>query len=114
MSDNNPLVAGRVRKDAFDLSGVDIPISGGSGLSREDPIVIEDTDPAKSAFWEHQVVGFIYRMREEEWSFEKSTVETINGRQIEQFKITRSGDIDNYYNFYFDVTAALGRNDDQL
>ena len=102
------LIAERIRKDALEITGIDMPISGGSGLSRESPIIIEDRDPAKSAYWEHQFVGFIYQMRSESWKFEKATVESVGDRLIEQFKITRSGDDNNYYNFYFDVTDAQG------
>lgn len=109
---DNPLVAERVRKDALELTGIDMPISGGSGLSRDDPIVIEDADSAKSAYWEHQVVGFIYLMRGEDWKFERSTVQTLGNKTIEQFKLTRSGDDSNHYNFYFDVTASLGGGSD--
>ena len=109
MSDsNNELsVAEHVRKDALELTGVDMPISGGSGLSRDDPIVIEDKDPARSAYWEHQVVGFIYRMRGQSWRFEKATIESYNGKEIEQFKVSVEGDDEHYYNFYFDISRSM-------
>ena len=112
MSSKNPLVAERVRKDALELTGINMPISGGSGFSRDDPIVIDDPDPAKSAYWEHQVVGFIYRMRGEGWKFEKATMENIGDRVIEQFKISVDGDNDYCYNFYFDVTPSMGKSNE--
>ena len=106
---NNSIIdATKIRKDALEITGVDMPISGGTGGSQEDPIIIEDTDPSKSAYWEWQVVGFIARMRGDEIKFEKATLFDVGGRKIEQFKITRIGDDENFYNYYFDVTAAMG------
>ena len=107
MKDNKLTTAQNVRKDALEITGIDMPISGGSGFSRDDPIVIDDTDPSRSAYWEHQVVGFIYNMRGQAWQFEKATIEAYKGKTIEQFKISRSGDNDNYYNFYFDITKSI-------
>ena len=107
MDEDGLTVAERVRNDCLELKGVNIPISGGSGFSRDDPIVIEDTDPSRSAYWEHQVVGFIYSMRGEGWKFEKATIENRDGKRIEQFKFSREGDDENYYNYYFDVSASI-------
>lgn len=108
MSDLN---AKRIRDDALRITGVDMPISGGTGNSREDPIVIDDTDPAKSSYWEWRVVGFISQMRGDTVELEKATVLDIEDKKIEKFQISRVGDDGNFYNYYFDVTASLGGKD---
>lgn len=105
------LDAAQIRRDALELLGVDMPISGGGGNSRNSPIVIEDADPSRSAYWEHQVIGFIYSMRGVDYKFEKATMEEHEGRIIEQYKLSRPDDEENYYNYYFDVTAAMGSKD---
>lgn len=105
------LKADQIRKDWLRLTEVDMPISGGDGSSKDTPIVIEDKDPSRSAYWEHQVVGFIQRMRNEDYKFEKATVEHYEGKAIEQYKLSREGDDDFFHNYYFDVTLSLGGDD---
>ena len=91
----------------LESTGTEVPISGGMGQSADDPIVIEDTDPAKSAYWEHEVIKFISRMKGVGYQFEGTEMFSKNDRTLEIFKISWEGDEDSYYNFYFDVTAAL-------
>jgi hypothetical protein len=96
-----------IRQDILEHTGVEVPISGGMGQSEDDPIVIDDTDASRSAHWEHQVVGFIARMRGVGYTFERSELFTKGNRTLERFKVSWEGDEDNYHNFYFDVTSAL-------
>lgn len=98
--------AATIRRDALKVSGVDMPISGGSGSTKDDPIIINEPDSARSAYWVEQVVGFIHRMRGENYKFEKSTISDYKDRVIEQYKISREGDDDFLYNYYFDVSAV--------
>lgn len=94
----------KYRKDILEQTGVDVPISGGLGQSKDDPIIIEEKDPSKSAYWEHEVIGFIAMMRGQKYSFVGAKTFELNGRMLEQFKIEWEGDDENYYNFYFDIS----------
>lgn len=104
MSDS--LTASQIRKDGLRITGIEMPIAGGDGSTKDNPIIIEDTDPSRSAYWEHQVVGFIQRMRNENYKFEKATVEDYDGKTIEQYKLSREGDDEFFYNYYFDVSLS--------
>ncbi len=108
MSQRGPMIDGkRIRKDIKKLTGEDLPISGGCGNSKDDPIIIEEKDAARSSYVIYQVVKFIHMMRGEHFNFVQSTLydENSDGRYIEQYKIEREGDDENYYNYYFDITA---------
>lgn len=98
--------ASQIRKDIANYSGSDIPISGGGGNSRDNPIIINEPDPSKSAYYIQQVVWFINYMQGEDWEFVESNILNIDGNIIEQYKISRNSDIDNYYNYYFDISAS--------
>jgi hypothetical protein len=97
-----------IREDYLKMTGVELPISGGLGNSIEDPIKINESDPAKSAYWISEVVGFIAMMTGEKIELVQSAIIRQGEKTIEQYKIAKDSDPDGYYNYYFDISKSYG------
>jgi hypothetical protein len=94
--------------------GIDFPISGGPGNSREAPIVIHYATPNDYVGVEHSVVSCLCTGRGVEWRLLLSSLIEHSGRRIEQMKIetkwaTESQLITQIENYYFDITDCFGR-----
>lgn len=86
--------------------GKDLDISGGEGQSQDDPIVI--TEACKDYVGtEYHVIELIYAALGREYEIVSQKNFEYGGRLLDQIKISVKGDQDNYYNFYFDVTAHV-------
>jgi hypothetical protein len=92
--------------------GTDPPISGGSGGSREDPIIVTATDPKTVALTQLLALSGIGRGRGIFWH---AIGRTMLGEQwpgIEQFKVqtvelTDTQVVTQTENYYFDVSAMM-------
>ena len=92
--------------------GIDFPISGGTGNSRDNPVVILREEPNDYTSCEYGVLKCIARGRGVEWKLVQQAVMHHNGRTLDQMKVkmtTHSPDgmhhtIENYY---FDITDCV-------
>lgn len=103
MTDNIQLsVREQIKKDF----GVDLPISGGTGSSVDDPVII---DP-KHKDWsdvEYSFIKYVNQALGRSWKLVEQTRIEYNGRNIDQLKLEIDGDDKNYCNYYFDVTDDI-------
>ena len=87
---------------------VDLPISGGTGNSKENAVIIEATDSSGISIeyeylkYIHASLGINYKIIEQS-NFEDS------GRHYDKIKVEIEGDKENYYNHYFDITNFFGK-----
>lgn len=94
--------------------GIDFPISGATGNSRESPIVVHYQEPNDYVGVEHGILHCLGIGRQIDWKFIQQTLEEFDGRKIDQIKIeikSVSGDeiITQIENYYFDITECFGR-----
>jgi hypothetical protein len=92
--------------------GIDFPISGGMGNSRDTPIVIHREEPNDYAGVEYGVLRCLGIGRGIEWKLLKQTLLSQGDRQIDQMKIetvqlTPTERITQVENYYFDITECL-------
>ncbi len=93
--------------------GFDFPISGGTGNSRDNPIIIHRAIPNNYVGVEHGVLQCIARGRGVNIQFKQQALISHNGRSIDQIKVELSKNlgVQSEYtieNYYFDVTDCLG------
>jgi hypothetical protein len=107
-----------IKQEFKELHGYELPISGGYGTSENEPIFINETDPARSAYWIGQVVFFVEDVDPEAKKVEYAgnTIMHINDRDIEKYTISitfksRLEDKTFHYDkdYYFDITKMLRR-----
>lgn len=94
--------------------GIDFPISGGSGNSRDTPIVIHHQVPNDYVGVENGVLRCLGIGRRIEWTLLQQSLIEHNGQKLDQLKIetkqtTPTGIITQVENYYFDVTECFGR-----
>ena len=94
--------------------GVDLPISGGIGNSRDAPIVIHYQQPNDYVAVEYAVLRLLGIGRGIEWKFLQNTMFPHGERRLEQMKIEAvweegSDRITQIENFYFDITDCFGK-----
>lgn len=99
------LTAARIKRDYRRLKSADLPISGGGGQSRKDAIVIARKKDYVSV--EYAVLNFLADMRGVSFEVVEQALLGVGDRKVDQIKVAWANDPDNYYNLYFDVTAAL-------
>lgn len=94
---------------------IDLPIGGGKGNSRNDPLIIEyDGKFNDYVYYEHQFVKFIcIGRRLMEWKIVGQTLLRYNGKDIDQIKFTHIEIEEGIRyvvteNCYFDITACFG------
>lgn len=93
---------------------IDFPISGGTGNSRDNPILIHYQVPNDYVGVEYGVLQCLGVGRGIEWKFLQNLIFEHNGRRIEQMKIetkwrTETELITQIENYYFDLTECFGR-----
>lgn len=93
--------------------GVDLPISGGTGDSIDNPIVIHRKGINDYVGTEYSILKYIGIGRGIEWETTGQQLMEHNGRQIDQIEIkTRKLTPDKIYTttekFYFDITECFG------
>jgi hypothetical protein len=94
--------------------GIDLPISGGTGNSRDAPVVIHYRVPNDYVAVEHTVLNCLGMGRRVEWKLLQQALIEHNGRKLDQMKIETKKTTDTEIltqieNYYFDVTECLGR-----
>jgi hypothetical protein len=94
--------------------GIDFPISGGIGNSRDDPIIIHRAIPNAYVGTEYAILRCLGMGRRIEWKIVKQTFFDHNGRALDQLKIetkelTEEEIITGIENYYFDITECLDR-----
>ena len=95
--------------------GVDFPISGGTGGSRDTPIVVHYRVPNDYVGVEYGVLRCLGAGRRIEWRLLQNSLFEHNGRQLEQMKIeakwttTETELVTQVENYYFDITECFGR-----
>jgi len=87
--------------------GDDNPISGGLGFDTKHPIIINESDPAKAAFWEDVVIKIIAKMQKDEYTLLGTAIISENDRMLARHRVTWSQSKDNVVDYYFDVNAAF-------
>lgn len=93
--------------------GIDFPISGGIGNSRDNPIVTHREGPNDYTSIEYGILKCIGTGRGIEWELLQQALLSYNGRRLEQIKIqtketTASEIITQVENYYFDITECMG------
>lgn len=94
--------------------GIDFPISGGTGNSRDTAIVIRNEVPNDYVGVEHGVLRCLGRGRGIEWTLVEQSLLEHNGRKIDRMTIetketTPTQIITQTENYYFDITECFGR-----
>jgi hypothetical protein len=94
--------------------GIDFPISGGTGNSRESPIIIHYQKPNDYVGVEYGILRCLGIGRRIEWKLIQQTLQNLDGRTIEQMKIETKQTIateiiTQIENYYFDITECFGR-----
>lgn len=94
--------------------GTDFPISGGTGDSRDAPIIIHYQQPNDYVGVEYGVLRCLGLGRRIEWELLQQSLIEYNGRKLEQMKIetketTETDIITQVENYYFDITDCFGR-----
>lgn len=86
------------------VSGEDLPISGGTGQSIEDPIVINVDKGEDGVAIEYRVIRFIHQFSGETWRLKKQALMQRGDKYIDKMSIVSGSDQENYINYYFDIT----------
>lgn len=99
----------KILRDDFDI---DFPISGGTGSSIDNPIVIHRQEPNDYTFVEYGVLRCLGVGRGIEWKLVRQGVMHHNGRTLDQLKIetkevTETEIITQVENYYFDITECV-------
>lgn len=92
--------------------GVDLPISGGLGNSRDSPIVVHRAMPNDFSQTEYLVLQCLGLGRGVEWNLLQQSLLSHNDRKIDQIKIETTkmvGEecVTQVENYYFDITECL-------
>jgi hypothetical protein len=94
--------------------GIDFPISGGTGNSRESPIVVHYQQPNDYVGVEYGVLQCVGAGRPGQWKLVRQTLLEYNGRKLDEVQIEtqeamNDAIITQNENYYFDITECLGR-----
>jgi len=95
--------------------GIDFPISGGIGNSKENPIIIYYKFPNDYTNVEYGVLRCIATGRRMKWKLIKQSLINHNGRKLDQLKIEtkwveKDQLIKQIENYYFDITDCFDKN----
>jgi len=93
--------------------GIDFPISGGMGNSRDNPIVIHRQVPNEYTSVEYGILRCLGIGRRLEWKVIQQSMFDHNGKTLDQLKIetketTEDEIITQIENYYFDLTECYG------
>ncbi len=102
-----------LRKMLFEDFGIDFPISGGLGNSRDNPIIVHRANPNDYVGVEHGVLHCIARGRRVKIQFKQQALIIHNNRSIDQIKVQMSEEFGDHIehtieNWYFDITECMG------
>ena len=92
--------------------GIDYPISGGTGNSKDNPIVVHYEFPNGYTSVEYAVIRCIATGRRIQWKFLQQSLMHHDGRELDQLKIETKWREDNQLitqveNYYFDITECF-------
>ena len=93
--------------------GIDFPISGGTGNSRDNPIVIARQVPNDYTAVEYGILRCLGVGRRVQWRIKQQTLISHGDRMLDQVKIeiietTETEIITQTENYYFDITECYG------
>jgi hypothetical protein len=115
-SDNSGTQTGTLNMNLQELFksdfGMDFPISGGTGNSKENPIVVHRKEPNDYVSVEYGVIRCIGAGRGVDWKILQQTLMHHDGRRLDQVKVQTmkfvgSEIITQVENYYFDITDCL-------
>lgn len=91
--------------------GIDFPISGALGQSKDAPIVIHRVEPNDYTSIEHGILRCLGMDRGITWKLKQQALLDHNGRKLDQIKIetvetTPTEIIRQTENYYFDITEC--------
>ncbi len=87
--------------------GIDFPISGGNGNSRDNPIVIHKQDPNDHTSIEYGILRYLGIGRRIKWKLIKQSLIEYEGRKLDQLKIETISEVTTQIeNYYFDITEC--------
>jgi len=94
--------------------GHDLPIAGGFGGSKDDPIVILPEAGSDYVKVEYTILQCLGVARQVEWKLVQQALSMYEGKQLDQMKIetketTEKEIITTTTNYYFDVSACIAR-----
>ena len=101
-----------VRQLIFKDFGVDLPISGGTGNSMENAIVVQYGIPNDYVSVEYAYLRYVGIGRRIAWKTIKQKIVHNEGRKYDKITIEVSSDDQeepHYENYYFDITECFGR-----
>jgi len=95
---------------------IDFPISGGTGNSLDNPIVIHKQVPNDYTSVEYGILRCLGIGRRIEWKMIRQSIFEYNGRTLDQLKIetketAESEIVTQIENYYFDITECFGSSD---
>jgi len=95
--------------------GVDLPISGGTGNSIDNPIIIHRSTINDYTGTEYFILKCLGIGRKITWKVLNQALQVYNGKKIDKIKIetiqsTENGNITQIENYYFDITECLVMN----
>lgn len=91
---------------------IDFPISGGTGNSRDNPIVIDRTERNDYVSVEYGVIKCIAAGRQVEWKIVQQSLIHHNDRMLDQMKVQMTETTPDELrhsieNYYFDITNCV-------
>ena len=94
--------------------GVDLPISGGTGNSLENAIVIQRLVPNDYVATEYAILKYLGLGRGVTWKLLQQQLIEADGRVIDKMKLevsqtTKTDIITTIENYYFDITECFGK-----
>lgn len=94
------------------IFGVDLPIKGGSGKFKYDPIVLQVTDKNNYVQLEYEVMDYLLVARMVQWEVVSQTLHFKGDRKIDQITIAVKDPFDDeitFEDYFFDVTECFDR-----
>ena len=95
-----------LRNEYLALTGIDLPIIGGFGISEEQAVVIQETRDAYAIQIEYAILRYYAAIRECKYKVVEQTYFHNNGKSYDKIKIAWPYDDEHYFNYYFDITAS--------
>ncbi len=82
---------------------IDLPISGGNGLSLKAAIIIEQADDGIAL--EYKIIDYLAQMEEKPWKFISQTLIQKDERYYDELNIALGADLGEKRQYFFDITA---------
>ena len=100
----------RFKDDVKKYFGVDLPISGGMGISIENAFIINTDDSCEGIGMERKILNYLFQlMGGKDWKLIKQELVSKENKKYDKLKILWKDDPSNYHNYYFDITQFFGK-----